>query len=272
MRASRVEVSSVSTAESKRRDMVRPSQHFDVTRQWARAMRFTADVRRGMRSPMKCRAAVLFSFLTACTINNPLYSDGTGGPGPGNHGDGGGPNGFSDGGSKIDLSSPPTVDMALPCSSARTCSMGAQSQSEVCTPTGFQPDRQCPMASSCAQGYCQPPKMVAGQLGMPCDQNGGPRENDCFGPGGGGGFDLSCEPFVDPQSKMVNWYCGVPVGQGTPGTQCSKGSDCRTGFCGDNGTCLRTCVNSNDCPNQTQCNPGTKATVEGVQISVGSCY
>jgi hypothetical protein len=200
--------------------------------------------------------------LCGCTVSNPLFNGGLG----------------VDGG-QHDIGQPqpghdlaPGPDLAAQCQPGeRACSTTATAASARCEGGKFAADRLCPSQSVCMTGYCQPPPQnPGGGAGDPCDGNGGPRENDCTF------FSqlLSCQPFVDPASKMVSWVCDNEVGMGLPGATCTKGGQCRTGFCGSNGTCYRGCLSAQDCPINggvvLQCAP-VSITVEGVSVTANSC-
>jgi hypothetical protein len=210
----------------------------------------------------KYRAAAIVLAFAACTAPNPNFAGGSG--------DGGASDGSVDGSSADGLS---PVDMTAVCMpKQRTCL--AQTGSALCEAGQFKLDRKCPNLSTCTTGYCQPPPVSSTSLvGASCDPAGAPQENVCFSTTGD---VLSCEPFVDPNTKKIGWFCDKAVGMGLPGTTCATGDDCRSGFCGSNGTCFRSCLDQTDCPlmgNTGQ--PYRCATVaivvEGEQVSAKSC-
>lgn len=204
--------------------------------------------------------------LVACTAANPNYV-GQGGGGP-------------DGAVPVDGAQPDlgrgggSTDLAPVCQDGQRACLTV-SASASCVSGQYTLDRKCPTGSKCVIGYCGAPPQVPGSVvGLPCDAAPGPQENQCI-VNTAGGDQLSCEPFVDPQSKSIRWACARPIGAGLPGAPCTAGSDCRSGFCGDNGTCFRACQIDTDCPleptgKRLSCHT-VKITVEGVPVSQGSC-
>lgn len=168
-------------------------------------------------------------------------------------------------------------DLAPVCTAGQRACL-ATTGSAACQGGQLKLDRKCPTGSSCTAGYCQAPPMSSTSLtGQSCDVGFGPQENNCFANGGPAADTLSCEPFVtDPAQMGVSWVCAPSVGQGLPGTACTRGDECRSGFCGSNGTCFRACAQDNDCPFQGStgkryaCN-NVDVTVEGVTVSAKSC-
>jgi hypothetical protein len=211
---------------------------------------------------MKRQLCALVLLLAACTAPNPNYA------GPGGDGDGGA---GSDAGITDDLG--PQPDLTPACNAGdRLCL--ANTGSAACVDGHYVLDRKCPPDSVCAAGYCQaPPMSPATLVGQGCDLGGGPQENNCFSQ-----VDtLSCQPFVSNGGPTdVTWICDKAVGQGLPGSACTQGSDCRSGFCGSNGTCFRTCQTNADCPfqgntpNRFNCSNVT-IVVEGVTVMAKSC-
>lgn len=167
---------------------------------------------------------------------------------------------------------PVPPDFAVPAcvEGARFCN---DNKIIACEKGDFVLDRQCPSGSSCVDASCQPPPLnpATGLAGSNCKGDNGPSENFCLAVTG---LNLSCQPFLS--GGDVLWRCATAVGAGVPATQCDpdEGAKCRTGFCGDNGTCFRTCVDDNQCPNfgnqQTTCK-STNILVEGKTVSAKSC-
>lgn len=211
---------------------------------------------------VRLATAFCLLFAISCTVDNPLYTPGpdAGGPLPG----------------RVDLSgtAPPDlavgvqVDLAPPSGtcSDRTCSSVG---SEACVNGVPVPDRTCPEASSCSNGYCQPPAMSGDLVGRNCDLIA-PSETLCLA---SNNTTTSCQPFVDA-SDTVLWRCAHAVGAGAVGTMCSQGNQCRSGFCGSNGTCFRPCASLADCPTSGQgkrvCSE-VSIVVEGKKVSAKSC-
>jgi hypothetical protein len=215
---------------------------------------------------MKYRALAALLFLgAACTANNPFFSGGGGGDG-GSNNDSGIPGDGSMPGKDM---RPGGTDMTQGCMpGARECVASTQaSASVICEGGSFKADRVCPGGSDCAQGYCEPPMPDGSGLGEFCST-----ENDCSQIS----LELSCEPFVDPNTKEVHWFCGHRVGAGGSGAPCTGGDVCRTGFCGVTGSCIRTCVSDFDCPQTApaghvfRCLDDT-FNVEGVTLTVSTC-
>jgi hypothetical protein len=154
-------------------------------------------------------------------------------------------------------------------------------ESQACTSGQWSVDRICPFASrfksgaDCQHGYCAPPTSNGANS---CDDNGGPLEDACSGPGNTGP-DFSCQPFITNAANMtVEWWCAVAAvqGQGMAGSPCTTGADCHGGLCGSNGTCFWACQSAMDCPfsktghSPMACTPVT-IHVEGQDISAQSC-
>jgi hypothetical protein len=219
------------------------------------------------------KLAVSALLLSACTVLNPSYDPSSGG----GLGSGGGVDSgvLSDGSVVIarDLTpTGPVADLAPVCSgSQRQCL--ATSGSASCMGGNYVLDRKCPMGSMCASGYCQAPGLGIPPAGVTCDFGQGPAENNCFSATGGDN-GLSCQPFISNLTGDFTWVCTPKVGAGLPGDACQDGSQCRSGFCGSNGTCFRTCHTDQDCP-QSQTKHLTCASVdlvvEGKPLQADSC-
>jgi hypothetical protein len=83
--------------------------------------------------------------------------------------------------------------------------------------------------------------------------------------------NLSCQPFVDPATRKLVWYCDAAVGPGGAGAKCSRAADCKTGVCGPGGVCIFGCHSDLECGSLTlKCN-SVSVTVEGVSDSAKSC-
>jgi hypothetical protein len=198
----------------------------------------------------------------ACTAANPNYHGGGGNGGGGAGGSGGG------GGSGGDMAGPVDLSGNMgPCTAGeRKCADATAS--DRCEAGMFVLDRACPSASECASTYCAPPAaMPLTQIGQRCDV-GGAADSQCQA---SRTLLLACQPFVNPSTKMVQWFCDKPVGAGTAGAACTNGAQCRSGFCGSNGTCFRACVTAVDCPVATQKCDTVEIVVEGVRVQTGSC-
>jgi len=213
--------------------------------------------------------AATFALLAACTSPNPNWEFASGG------GDAGTDGSFVTDGGPHDG---PAMDLEPVCMPGqRTCL--AQSGSADCDQGQFKLDRKCPNMSMCMTGYCQPPPQSStSSIGVTCDVGGSaaPRENDCFPMTGGTANTLSCQPFVDPATKKVSWFCDDQVGTGLPGTACTQGDQCRSGFCGSNGTCFRACLDQMDCPLMGSTGLLYRCelvdiVVEGVKVTAKSC-
>jgi hypothetical protein len=211
--------------------------------------------------------------LASCTVDNPLYT-------PGVSGDLAGTTDLA--GTKLgDLSFPADKsDLADPA-----CMIGQRaclaSGSAGCHMGTFVKDRTCPTGSACTTGYCQAPPPATNNVGKDCAPTATPTESLCVaGLSGGEPSKIpSCQPFLDPNGgdigKGVHWVCAPPIGTGISGTPCTEGSQCRSGFCGSNGTCFRSCITAADCPAG---NPGggwtcsvVSITVEGSMLMASSC-
>ena len=219
---------------------------------------------------MKLAAGALL--LSACTVLNPSY-DPTGGVGGGGGGDLGS-HGSSDGAAEAhDLASTgPTPDLMPICTGEQRLCL-ANSGSAGCVDGNYVLDRKCPMGSMCASGYCQPPSLGIPPAGINCDFGTGPAENNCFAVGGADN-GLSCQPYVNGLTGNVSWACTPKIGAGLPGDACQDGAQCRSGFCGSNGTCFRTCRVDTDCPQSAtrhlRC-ATTDVIVEGKTVHENSC-
>jgi hypothetical protein len=217
-----------------------------------------------MQRPFALGCAALA--MAACTVDNPLYT----------------PLSFADLAgtdrqvSPFDLAGV-TGDLATPACmpGERACSATA---SDACVNGTFVAERVCPVGAVpvCAAGHClAPPAMAGAVIGKPCTVGGKPSEAFCVG-GGTAVNQPSCEPFVDPSNdKVIDWLCAPRVGTGVPATPCTSGSTCRSGYCGNNGTCFRSCVTVADCPSQTtvttwNCAP-VMIEVEGLSVTANSC-
>jgi hypothetical protein len=143
-----------------------------------------------------------------------------------------------------------------PCSGdARAC-LGTAA-SGFCSGGTLALDRTCPSQSSCAATYCAPPASRPGsQVGERCDSGGAPADRRCLA---NLADMLTCQPFVNPGTHKLAWFCAPAVGSGS--TRCTRGADCRSGVCADTGSCFAGC-------------PGgfsVHVTVEGVTESAKSC-
>lgn len=177
----------------------------------------------------------------------------------------------------VDLTNAPDLRPAPPDFAVPACVEGARFCNDnkiiACEQGDFVLDRQCPSGSACVDASCQPPPLnpATGLAGSNCAGDNGPSENFCLAVMG---LNLSCQPFLS--GGDVIWRCATAIGSGVPATDCNsdQGAKCRTGFCGDNGTCFRTCVDDNQCPNfgnqQTTCE-SAKILVEGKTVSAKSC-
>jgi hypothetical protein len=207
-------------------------------------MRFVATV-----------VALAIACTCGCTAHNPNYvGDGGGGAGGGGGGGAGSPD--LAGGGVLDLSGP----MGTCVQGERKCAGTAAS--DRCEGGMFIVDRNCPANSSCTGAYCAPPTATFGtQIGARCDANGGAQQLQCMA---SPTAMLSCQPFVEPSTMNLRWFCDTPVGAGRAGMQCAKGSDCRSGVCAaTTQTCFDACQRDQDC----QLGGGT-LTCKSVQISV----
>jgi hypothetical protein len=250
------------------------------------------------------RSCVLAALcLAGCTAANPLYISGSGGNDGGAHDaggvggiGGGGGGGGGAGGDVHDLGvggggggggggTSGIADLALPtpdlahlgeCGSwERSCSdLPPTPTSESCVNNTFTADRRCPYgsfttgASSCSDGYCDPP---SGQA-TACDDHTDGVDAKCNAMVAGT-FHYSCQPFVtDGAQGTVSWWCALPytTATGTAGTKCTDGTQCRSTFCGNNGTCFYGCRSNGDCPKPTRC-AAASFVVEGVTVAAHSC-
>ncbi|MSP61036.1 MAG: hypothetical protein EXR72_11965 [Myxococcales bacterium] len=152
----------------------------------------------------------------------------------------------------------------------RRCQAGG-ALSERCVGGAFQPDRACPIDSSCDGGYCRPPPRNDGAQGHPCKS-----ESDCGPTALTAGY--SCQPFVaDPMPPpLVDLRCARQVGGGGSGVPCTAGVECRSGYCIlERGTCFRACAGADsDCPPRGPvklvCRPAM-IRVEGTDVKLNSC-
>ena len=232
---------------------------------WCRA-RLESDPARRYSGKMKSLPAVAaLGILCAagCTAPNPSFV-----------GDGGGGAAHDLAGVVVDLAGV-VADLAGPMGTCtgdqRKCSGTAAS--DRCEGGMFVVDRQCPAASSCMNDYCAPPTATFGtQIGARCDANGGAQQLQCMASPTAA---LSCQPFVDPATKNVRWFCDTAVGAGRAMTMCTMGAECRSGVCTDAGNCFDACQRDQD-----RVSAGTGAvltcksfniTVEGVTVSAKGC-
>jgi len=198
-----------------------------------------------------------------CTAHNPNYA-----------GDGGAGAGGGDlAGVTLDLAGV-VVDLSGPmgnCSGdQRKCAGSAAS--DRCEGGVFVVDRACPPESSCANDYCGAPAPKFGtQIGARCDANGGAQQLQCMA---SPTANLTCQPFVDPATKNVRWFCDTAVAPGKAHSPCTKNSDCRSGVCSvKSGVCFDACQRDQDC----QLGGGTltcqslEITIEGVTLTGKGC-
>jgi hypothetical protein len=171
---------------------------------------------------------------------------------------------------------PPSGDLAGPADLSGpmgTCGPGerkcpAPTASDRCENGTFIVDRECPAGSVCSLTYCAPPvSMLPTQIGQRCDAGNGAQDLQCSA---SKMLMLTCQPFVNPANKSVQWFCDTPVGAGAAGTACTRASQCRSGICGANGTCFAACQQDFECKNGLHCN-GVDILVEGVRVQAGSC-
>jgi hypothetical protein len=117
--------------------------------------------------------------------------------------------------------------------------------SDRCEGGMFVVDRVCPAGSQCASNYCAPPAPMLGtQIGARCDAQGGAQQLQCMA---SAQANLSCQPFVDPATHVLRWYCDSSVGAGKAGTHCTRGAECRSGICDAGGLCFDACQRDQDC-------------------------
>lgn len=210
-------------------------------------------------------AALGILCAAGCTAHNPDYTGGGGGGGGAAAGDLAGVT-LDLAGVVADLSGP----MGTCTGDQRKCAGTAAS--DRCEGGMFVVDRQCPSASSCANNYCAPPTAMFGtQIGARCDAQGGAQQLQCSA---SPTAMLSCQPFVDPGSKSVRWFCDSPVGPGRAGTHCTTGAECRSGVCAAAGVCFDACQRDQDCLSATSSGLTCKSldiTVEGVTETAKGC-
>ena len=205
-------------------------------------------------------AVAVLACTVGCTAHNPDYL-----------GDGGGPGGDL-AGVTLDMTGA-VVDLSGPMG---TCSPGDRKcagtvASDRCEGGMFVVDRTCPSASSCASDYCGAPTAMFGtQIGARCDANGGAQQLQCMA---SPTAMLSCQPFVDPGSKTVRWFCDKSVGAGRASTPCTSGAQCRSGFCvAATGKCFDACQRDQDCGlNSGLTCQSLGITVEGVALTAKGC-
>jgi hypothetical protein len=194
-----------------------------------------------MRSKPLVRVALAALALAACTEANPDYLMFDGGEGDGT---------------------------APPCTTGRDCL--ASGVAGACAGGHLVADRQCPMASTCLTGHCQPPPPVAGTpQGMTCKS-----ETQCYF--NTATFNYSCQPFLTPGGGQ-EMHCAPRIGDGGSGNTCAVNSDCRSGFCIQSiHECFRFCSSDADCPAMVN---GKKVgcrladiIVEGKDLTLASCY
>jgi hypothetical protein len=195
-----------------------------------------------------------------CTAHNPSFT-----------GDGGS-SGQDDlaGNTATDLAGV-VLDLAGPmgsCMAGQRMCAGTQA-SDRCEGGMFVVDRNCPMGSQCMSTYCAPPAQgIGNQVGQRCDANGGAQQLQCMA---SLMQSLSCQPFVDPVSKDLRFFCDASVGTGIAGTLCTRGSECRSGFCGGNNTCYEACQANGPGTGCTLRCQSVSIVVEGVKQTVKSC-
>jgi hypothetical protein len=197
----------------------------------------------------------------ACTAHNPDYTGGAGGSG----GDLAGVT-LDLAGAVLDLSGP----MGSCTQDERKCA--GTVASDRCEAGSFVVDRTCPAHSSCANDYCgQPTPVFGGQIGQRCDVNGGAQQRACMA---SLTAMLSCQPFVDPSTKNIRWFCDNGVGAGRASTHCTSGAQCRSGVCAASGICFDACTTDADCPIIGDTNltcQSLEITVEGVTVTQKGC-
>ena len=210
-------------------------------------------------------AALALLCAAGCTAHNPDYTGGGGG---------GGGVGADLAGVTLDLAGV-VLDLSGPmgtCSGDQRKCAGATA-SDRCEGGMFVVDRECPAASSCTNNYCAPPTAMFGtQIGARCDAQGGAQQIQCSA--APPPAMVSCQPFVDPSTKNIRWFCDTAVGSGRAGTHCTSGAECRSGVCAAAGTCFDACQRDQDC--FSTANPGLTCksfdiTVEGVTITAKGC-
>ncbi len=207
--------------------------------------------------------AVAVVCVGGCTAHNPDYTGGGGGSG----------------GAGADLAGV-TVDLAgaaVDLSGAMgACTQGERKcagivASDRCEGGMFVVDRICPADSSCANDYCGQPTLVLGtQIGARCDTGGAPQQLQCMAKAG-----LSCQPFVNPVTKNLRWFCDSDVGAGFASTHCTTGAQCRSGVCATKaGICCDACTTDTDCATIGDTGltcQSLEITVEGVTVTAKGC-
>jgi hypothetical protein len=207
-------------------------------------------------------AAGALACSIGCTAHNPNYMGG-----------GGGGTGGDLAGVTLDLAGA-ILDLSGPMGSCtpdqRKCAGAAAS--DRCEAGMFVVDRACPPGSSCANDYCAPPTAMFGtQIGARCDANGGAHQLQCMA---SPMANLTCQPFVDPGTKNVRWFCDTAVAPGKTRSPCTRNNECRSGVCAVSaGVCFEACQRDQDC----QLGGGTatcqslQITIEGVTITGKGC-
>ena len=212
---------------------------------------------------MRFVATALFLACTVgCTARNPNFV-----------GDGGGGGAGSDlAGVTVDLAGA-VVDLAGPmgaCMQGERKCAGAVA-SDRCEGGMFVVDRTCPANSSCAADYCGQPTLVLGtQVGARCDAGGGAQQLQCMAKPG-----LSCQPFVNPLTKNLRWFCDSAVGGGSAAMHCTMNAQCRSGICSTKaGICFDACQLDQDCTSIGDVGltcQSLEITVEGVTVTQKGC-
>ncbi len=213
-------------------------------------MRFVATV-----------GALAIAASVGCTAHNPDYA-----------GDGGGGGGHDLAGAPVDLAGT-MVDLSGPMGA---CTQGERKcagtvASDRCEGGVFVVDRMCPASSSCAASYCSQPTLMLGtQIGARCDAPPGAQQLQCSAKPG-----LSCQPFVNPLTKNLRWFCDSNVGGGTASTHCTTGAECRSGVCATKaGVCFDACQIDQDCTSIGDTGltcQSLEITVEGVTVTQKGC-
>lgn len=208
-------------------------------------------------------ASVALACTIGCTAHNPNYLGGSGDAGAG----------VDFAGVTLDLAGV-VVDLSGPMG---TCSPGDRkcagaAASDRCEGGMFVVDRACPATSSCAADYCAPPPAQFGtQIGARCDANGGAQQLQCMA---SPAASLSCQPFVDPATKNIRWFCDNGVGPGHYQTHCTKNAECRSGVCAVKaGVCFDACQRDQDCQlaASTLTCQSLEITIEGVTVTAKGC-
>jgi hypothetical protein len=209
-------------------------------------------------------AVLAFACAGGCTAHNPDYT-GDGGSGGGAGGD--------LAGVKVDLAGV-VFDLSGPmgaCSPGQRKCSGTVA-SDRCEGGMFVVDRGCPAGSSCMSTYCAPPTAMFGtQVGARCDANGGAQQLQCMA---SPTAMLSCQPFVDPSTMSLRWFCDNAVGAGRAGTHCTSGGECRSGVCAvQAGICFDACQRDQDCQlaGGTLTCKSLPITIEGVTVTAKGC-